>query len=371
MNPKVSVIIPVYNAENYLRQCIDSILKQTLREIEIIAVDDGSTDRSPAMLDEYARKDARLRVIHKPNTGYGHSMNIGMDEAAGEYVAIVESDDFIKPAMYQALYALAVREDVDFIKSDFYRAYAEGRKMTYLLNRLSADPSFYGRVIDPGVEPDVLKLKMNTWCGIYRRSFLNEHKIRHNETPGASYQDNGFWFQTHYFAKRVYYHDRAYYVNRRDNPNSSVYSKEKVYAMCDEFEFISRILESSPERKQQVLPYIFLRKLHNYEMTLNRIDERYVPDFLAQFREEFLIARDSGRLISDVFTEEEWAREEKLIEGAQSYLHALQVANLERQLHAAREELSAIKNSLSFKIGRMVTAPLRLLRDAKDDLPGD
>ena len=116
--PKVSVVIPVCNVETYLRECLDSALAQTLRDIEIICVDDGSTDSSPAILDEYAAKDSRVKVIHKPNGGYGHTMNVGMDAATGEYFAILESDDIIKPNMYEVLYGLAKANDVDVIKSD-------------------------------------------------------------------------------------------------------------------------------------------------------------------------------------------------------------------------------------------------------------
>ena len=84
MKPKVSVVIPIYNAEKYLRQCLDSIISQTLCEIEIICVNDGSTDGSLTIIEEYAAKDDRIKVISKPNAGYGHSMNMGLDAATGE-----------------------------------------------------------------------------------------------------------------------------------------------------------------------------------------------------------------------------------------------------------------------------------------------
>ena len=101
---KISVIVPVYNAEKYLRQCLDSIVSQTLRDIEIICVNDGSTDASLSILEEYAAKDSRIVVISKPNAGYGHSMNMGLDKATGEYMGIVDADDYILPTMYETLY---------------------------------------------------------------------------------------------------------------------------------------------------------------------------------------------------------------------------------------------------------------------------
>ena len=99
--PKVSIIVPTYNVEQYLREAMDSIINQTLKDIEIICIDDGSTDNSGKILDEYASKDSRVKVIHKKNGGYGKAMNVGLDNATGEYVGIVEPDDYIEPDMYE------------------------------------------------------------------------------------------------------------------------------------------------------------------------------------------------------------------------------------------------------------------------------
>ena len=103
---KISVLVPIYNVKQYLAECIDSIIMQTLTNIEIILLDDGSTDGSAEICDEYAQKDQRIKVIHKPNSGYGATMNIGLDNARGKYVGIVESDDYIRPEMYEEQYKL-------------------------------------------------------------------------------------------------------------------------------------------------------------------------------------------------------------------------------------------------------------------------
>ena len=101
--PKISVIIPVYNVEKYLRECLDSVINQTLADIEIILVDDGSPDNCPQICDEYALKDNRIKVIHKENGGYGSAMNVGLEKATGEYIGIVEPDDYIDSKMYEDL----------------------------------------------------------------------------------------------------------------------------------------------------------------------------------------------------------------------------------------------------------------------------
>ena len=101
--PKVSVIVPVYNAEKYLQECVDSILRQTLADLELILVDDGSTDSSPAICDRYAEQDARVQVIRQANAGLSAARNRGIEVAAGEWVAFVDSDDFIDANMYRTM----------------------------------------------------------------------------------------------------------------------------------------------------------------------------------------------------------------------------------------------------------------------------
>ena len=104
MDVKVSVIVPVYNVEKYLDRCLDSIINQTLNEIEIILVDDGSTDSSGEKCDEYKKKDLRIKVIHKKNKGLGYARNSGLEVATGKYIAFVDSDDYIDRRMFESLY---------------------------------------------------------------------------------------------------------------------------------------------------------------------------------------------------------------------------------------------------------------------------
>lgn len=111
--PNVSVVVPVYNTEKYLERCLDSLRKQTLQNIEIILVDDGSKEPCAALCDALAKTDPRIRVVHKKNGGLGFARNTGMEAAAGEYIGFVDSDDYIEPTMYEALYDAAKRNDAD------------------------------------------------------------------------------------------------------------------------------------------------------------------------------------------------------------------------------------------------------------------
>ena len=126
MGGLVSVIVPIYNVENYLRRCIDSILSQTYKQLEIILVDDGSTDRSPEICDEYQKKDDRIVVIHKANGGLSSARNAGLNVAKGEYIGFVDSDDYISKDMYQLLFQRIKNSECDIANIMYVRAFESG-----------------------------------------------------------------------------------------------------------------------------------------------------------------------------------------------------------------------------------------------------
>ena len=129
--PKVSVIMPSLNVVLYIRECIESVIHQTLKDIEIICIDAGSTDGTLEILEEYAQSDKRIRLLHSKKKSYGYQMNLGLKEAKGDYIGIVETDDYILPGMYEELYAYAVGHDAEFVKSDFdvFTTPAEGERL--------------------------------------------------------------------------------------------------------------------------------------------------------------------------------------------------------------------------------------------------
>ena len=207
-NIKVSIVIPCYNVEQYLRQCLDSVVNQTLKELQIICVNDGSKDGTLDIMNEYASKDKRIEIINKPNSGYGHSMNCGFDKAVGEYIGIVESDDYADPQMFETLYTLAKQDSLDVIKSGFYYYYSKPKERnipnpiaSYVVAQRIFCPTTDFPVKREMVE--FFNLKPTIWSAIYRREFIRENQIRFHETPGASYQDASFNFKVWACAKRV------------------------------------------------------------------------------------------------------------------------------------------------------------------------
>ena len=318
---KVSIVVPVCNVEMYLRECLDSVVNQTLKEIEIICVNDGSKDGCEAILEEYARKDKRVKVIDKENAGYGHAMNIGMDMARGEYIGIVESDDYVDIHMYEELYQIAKQNKLDFVKANFNRFTVENGELQLLYNRIVAKEC-YGRVLTPREETVTFRGVMNTWSGIYNRGFIRKYNIRHNETPGASYQDNGFFFQTFMFADRAYFYEKAFYYNRRDNPNSSVYSNSKMYCMKEEYDYIRKILNINPKYGKKLLPIWWLKKFHNYLFTCDRLDNENLKIFLDVFYSEFKDGYKKQEYNLDIFHEDEKEKLLFLLSNKEAYYEA-------------------------------------------------
>lgn len=285
--PKVSIVLPIYNAEPYLRECLDSVVNQTLKDIEIICVNDGSTDNSLEIIKEYAKKDIRIRYIDKPNAGYGQTMNCGMDLATGEYIGIVEPDDFIKPEMYETLYNKAKEFDLDIIKANYYKFEKIGADYNYKREKLINDSKYYNTIMTPASHTRLLTTMTINPAGIFKKSFLNQYNIRHNETPGAAYQDNGFWVQTIYQADKILFLDNPFYCYRQDNPNQSMKKKNNLWTIPDEYAFIDKIFEKNKKLQKFKSIYIY-RKFIAYIFHLTaRISVSYWPEYLKRMQKEF------------------------------------------------------------------------------------
>ena len=299
----VSIIMPSLNVVGYIRECIESVINQTIKNIEIICVDAGSTDGTLEILREYASRDKRITLIISKKKSYGYQMNLGLDAATGKYMGIVETDDFVAHDMFEQLYKLAEKNNVDFIKADFYRFTAPptgALKKRYA--EVCTKNDFYNRVFKPGDNPESITFYPCTWSGIYNIDFLRRWKIRHNETPGASYQDNGFWVQTFCCAERVYLLNRPFYMYRDDNPHSSVKNKDKVYCIAEEYAFILDFLNRNNLLDAGYIPVYLYRKYLSYIFTYKRIADKFRLAFIVRFHEEFKDVYEKGSLDTSLFT---------------------------------------------------------------------
>ncbi len=359
--PKVSLIVPTYNVEQYLVECMESITNQTLEDIEVICINDDSTDGSLSILQSYADKDKRIIIVDKENGGYGIGMNIGLEIATGEYIGIVEPDDFVPVNMFGNLYDIAKGNNLDFVKADFYRfERATNGDMFLTYNHLSKKEEDYNVVFNPSETPEAIRWIMNTWSGIYKREFLNKWNIRHNETPGASFQDNGFWFQTFVFATRAMIIDKPYYMNRRDNPNSSVKNMQKVFCVNVEYDHIKDVLIEHPETWNRFKSYYTLKRFHNCLTTLRRIDNSCKLDYVNRFSKEMKRAYQLDEIDEELFTAAERDNIKLLINQPNMYykLKALPMnngsTNINNNFKQVKTELDKIKRSHAYKVGKMI-----------------
>ncbi|MDO5041900.1 MAG: glycosyltransferase [Slackia sp.] len=296
--PAISVLIPIYNVEKYLRQCLDSLRDQTFSNFEAICLNDGSTDSSSAIAHEYAEQDERFRVIDKPNSGYGATMNVGLDNACGTFVAVLESDDFFYPDALETLHAAALAHNAQAVKGNFTFYWTEGNRDE--LHRM-VEPDMCAHVVDTREDTRILFQKPSIWSGLYRRDFLAANDIRFLETPGASYQDTSFAFKVWASAARATFVENPIVHYRQDNESSSVNSKGKVFCVCEEYTEINRWLDAHADaaHEHDLRLMAQISQYNAYLWNLDRLAPEFKLEFLTHMGKEFRAYEANGTLCWD------------------------------------------------------------------------
>lgn len=218
MSTTFSVIVPIYKVEKYLNKCIDSILKQTFQDFELILVDDGSPDKCPKICDEYAKKDKRVRVIHKENAGLVAARNTGIKEAKGDYICYVDGDDWISENLLQTVWSKAVSKyDVEMV------VYSAVRQFTDTQEQIpkSVPEGLYNKdKLRSDVYPYMMYVRANhfvrglffqqLWNKIFKRDFLLKHYCQEERIRMG--EDNAFVFECLYAAENVFFCDDILYI---------------------------------------------------------------------------------------------------------------------------------------------------------------
>jgi glycosyltransferase involved in cell wall biosynthesis len=232
MKPKVSIIVPIYNVEKYLARCLDSLLAQRLKEIEIIAVNDGSTDSSLEIVNIYSAKDNRIRVINQPNKGVSSARNAGISAASGAFVGFVDPDDWIDEEMYITMYNQAIREKVDIVMCSYIREFGSHSKVKKFnlpnLTRYEGEEvkeKLMRRLVGPLNEeisnPELLDAWGTVWSKLYRSEVINDNRVRFVDLNKiGSNEDNLFNIEVFYYAKSFLYLNSPYYHYWRVNSQS-------------------------------------------------------------------------------------------------------------------------------------------------------
>lgn len=243
--PKISIIVPVYNVEEYLENCINSILNQTFKDFELILVNDGSTDKSLDICKHYKNIDDRIYIIDKKNGGLSSARNVGLDIAKGEYIAFVDSDDYIHPQMYEILYNVIIKNDADMSLCDFKKVFS-----------LNENLIFYDKSNDEFMKIEYLtnieslhRMNQNNgvvfvvaWNKLYKRELFNN--LRYKE--GIIHEDEYIVHRILYAAKKInYIHKELYFYMQRGgsimNNRTDINRIDYWFALSDRIRFFDKI----------------------------------------------------------------------------------------------------------------------------------
>lgn len=301
MNPKVSVIIPVYNVEQYLDRCVQSVRNQSLRDIEIILVDDGSPDNCPAMCDNYARLDQRIKVVHKKNAGLGMACNSGIESAEGDYIAFCDSDDWVDAEMYETLYNTAVQNDCDAVYSGIRRVDQNGNSSVMAQageSRKYADADLtefmFGML---ATRPEVFmerERQMSAKIVLYSGKIIRDYNIRfHSEREYIS-EDLLFNLDFLLHAKSVYELSLTFY-NYYVNAASLTMTVRK-----DRFE------KNKHLREHLIANYNFGENQNEFRQRCDRMFIGYTRSCLGQIVNSGIPVRDKIRMIRDICKDSIW-----------------------------------------------------------------
>lgn len=294
VSPEISVVLPIYNAENYLNECLDSLKRQTFNDFEIICINDGSKDDSLGILRKRATKQHNIRIIDVPNGGYGKAMNLGLKAAHGKYFAILEPDDYLPDNAYERLYYTAESNNLELVKGrhiSFYTKETGEQKRTASEKYENA-----GKIVVPRHNHRLFyHAPVATWSGLYRCDFIRQHDIEYHESPGASYQDTGFFMMTSGYAERAMFINDVVYMYRKDNPSSSVNNKSnKIFAFEKEFAFIKRKFQDSG-RWDDLKELYLLRRVGVDRWMRGNISEHVLVQYLTSYRNELIELSDISR----------------------------------------------------------------------------
>lgn len=289
--PKISVIIPCYNVEQYVRQCVDSVCNQTMQDIEIICVDDGSTDGTSEILAQYALKDARIIIVSQENGGLSAARNAGLNIACGEYVAFLDSDDFIASDYYGSMYDRAKTYDADLvIGNDIF--YWDDMGMSFgFTHYQNFRPKSYKSISNP-TDKYTMLTACAVWNKLYRRKFIADNKLCFYD--GKHIEDMPFTFMSVALSKKIAFQPFAFLfyrqrpgsimsnpANRMRNAVDMLSNLQRVYFELNENKHIS---DSDKEYYSRVLLEMIVREFFNYYSGLHsKTDKQHFMQLLCDF----------------------------------------------------------------------------------------
>lgn len=266
---KVSIVVPVYKTEQYLKQCVDSLIAQTYENIEIILVDDGSPDKCPELCDEYATTDSRIKAIHKSNAGLSSSRKTGILASTGTYITIVDSDDWVEPNMVEECISMAIKSESDCVMFPYIKEYSRKSiscaqfDSDAIFDLTESEETIHSRIVGMKpiqlVNPTNLDRFSTVWGKLYRRSFAEKGRIVSERVVGTS-EDTIFNLYALEGAK-ISYINKCFYHYRKTNAQSiTARYKSDLAEKWDVMYDIMREYIDQSERKDEYMP-LFLNRV--------------------------------------------------------------------------------------------------------------
>ena len=286
---KVSVLTPIYNHKiEYVRQCLDSLHAQTMQDIEFILIDNGATKESKDLISEYEQMDTRFRVIHlKENQGYGGAMNAGLDAARGEYIGIVESDDWVDADMYEIIYKAIIDNNADIVKTHYYNFTSEQSNIITRVFPISVNNS-----ILPSEEVfKQILYSASIWSALYKKSILHNVFVNNKSIKFQDILFNAVVYSTYH---KIYALDNIFYHYRLDNENSSVADNNFILNLFKTYEYIYKL--KCTDDNCTFMNNFIKRTFSSYFFHSNRLKK---TGLICNFRTKLKVANFYRKLLKD------------------------------------------------------------------------
>ena len=358
---KVSIILPVYNVEKYLNECLDSIVNQTFKDMEIICINDGSTDHSLAILNSYASRDERIKIISQENAGLGAARNVGLKAAEGDYIFFIDSDDFLYLDAIEELYENAVVNDSDVVLFRYTREYdidRENNNYGYNLDdifNMHGDDYKEFTFNRKDLKHYVLNMYLAVWMKFYKREFLNQYDDFYF-TEGIAYEDGLFHVKIFLRAERMSHIPKIYY-HYRQNPesimNNSSYNMDifKVVDSVEEFlidnDYYGEFKDNFDFYKiVQISAYLFSSGIEDYFqkareefLKINLSPKHIVPDICMNYYNLVLDSNNYVEFLNNYYNKE-LERKDLEIKNAN-----IQKGNLQKENKKLKGKVNSLKKS--------------------------
>jgi glycosyltransferase involved in cell wall biosynthesis len=373
----VSVVVPVYNTVEYLPECLDSILGQTLTDIEVLCIDDGSTDGSFELLGRYAERDPRVVVLRQLDgkTGPGSARNLAIDRARGEYVACIDSDDHVHPDMLRRMLDEARRDGTDVVICRIAKFSDSGVQEKFARDTYDKNipPELDGTAFTWRDFDDVFSLRFASCNKLYRRAFLDERGVRYAE--GIFYEDMIFTFRALLQAERLRFVREDLYFNRRQREGATTFvQSDRVIGALTAMDQVEELLRSDAELTP-LLPRFVAFKFAKLTEYLHKNDDEHMPRFYAALQ---AFAADPRLDDNPFLTEEEQEKRQVLLECELTRFLVWEIwdvktknARLRRERAALRARNRRLRSRKIFRIERKLRSVQQRLtpggRSGSDD----